>query len=405
MIYLFQSGAPSQLDLFDYKPQLRRPARHGAARLDPHGPAAHRHDRAAGELPGRAADVRVRPARPERRLGQRAAAAHGAASPTTSASSSRCTPRRSTTTRRSRSSRPARSSPGRPSIGAWLAYGLGSENHDLPAFVVLISQGTRQPDRSAALRPPLGQRLPADAVSGRQVPLAAATRCCTCPTRRASTRDRGGGCSTTWRKLNQLQARRGRRSRDRHAHRPVRDGLSACRPSVPELTDLSRRAASTSSSCTAPTSRKPGHVRRQLPAGPPAGRARRAVRPALPPRLGPARQPARRRSRGQCRDTDQPSAALIQDLKQRGLLDDTLVVWGGEFGRTVYCQGKLTADDYGRDHHPRCFTIWLAGGGIKPGITLRRDRRLLLQHRPATRSTSTTCTPRSCTASASTTRG
>ena len=72
---------------------------------------------------------------------------------------------------------------------------------------------------------------------------------------------------------------------------------------------------------------------------------------------------------GQCRDTDQPSAALVTDLKQRGLLDDTLVVWGGEFGRTVYCQGPLTADDYGRDHHPRCFTIWLAGGGIKPGIT------------------------------------
>ena len=72
---------------------------------------------------------------------------------------------------------------------------------------------------------------------------------------------------------------------------------------------------------------------------------------------------------GQSRDTDQPSAALITDLKQRGLLEDTLVVWGGEFGRTVYCQGRLTADDYGRDHHPRCFTIWLAGGGIKPGIS------------------------------------
>jgi hypothetical protein len=72
---------------------------------------------------------------------------------------------------------------------------------------------------------------------------------------------------------------------------------------------------------------------------------------------------------GQSRDTDQASAALITDLKQRGLLDDTLVVWGGEFGRTVYCQGRLTAEDYGRDHHPRCFTIWLAGGGIKPGIS------------------------------------
>ena len=71
----------------------------------------------------------------------------------------------------------------------------------------------------------------------------------------------------------------------------------------------------------------------------------------------------------QCMDVDQASAALVTDLKQRGLLDDTLVVWGGEFGRTAYCQGKLTEDEYGRDHHPRCFTYWMAGGGIKPGVT------------------------------------
>ena len=71
-----------------------------------------------------------------------------------------------------------------------------------------------------------------------------------------------------------------------------------------------------------------------------------------------------------CRETDQPAAALITDLQQRGMLDDTLVIWGGEFGRTVYCQGRLTETEYGRDHHPRCFTVWLAGGGIKPGITL-----------------------------------
>jgi hypothetical protein len=69
----------------------------------------------------------------------------------------------------------------------------------------------------------------------------------------------------------------------------------------------------------------------------------------------------------QCKDVDQGCYGLIQDLKQRGMLDDTLVVWGGEFGRTIYCQGKLTEKDYGRDHHPRCFSIWLAGGGIKPG--------------------------------------
>jgi len=74
--------------------------------------------------------------------------------------------------------------------------------------------------------------------------------------------------------------------------------------------------------------------------------------------------------RGQCHDTDQPTAALIKDLKQRGLLDDTLIVWGGEFGRTIYSQGALTQDNYGRDHHPRCFTIFLAGGGIKPGMTI-----------------------------------
>ena len=94
--------------------------------------------------------------------------------------------------------------------------------------------------------------------------------------------------------------------------------------------------------------------------------------------------------RGQCRDTDQASAALINDLKQRGLLDDTLVVWGGEFGRTVYSQGELTATDYGRDHHPRCFSIWLAGGGIKAGMTYGETDDFgynIIE----TRSTSTTC--------------
>ena len=70
----------------------------------------------------------------------------------------------------------------------------------------------------------------------------------------------------------------------------------------------------------------------------------------------------------QCKDVDQASYALVQDLKQRGLLDDTLVIWGGEFGRTIYSQGKLTETDYGRDHHPRCFSIWMAGGGIKGGV-------------------------------------
>jgi arylsulfatase A-like enzyme len=76
-----------------------------------------------------------------------------------------------------------------------------------------------------------------------------------------------------------------------------------------------------------------------------------------------------RQIRGQCRDVDQPSAALVKDLKRRGLLDNTLVIWGGEFGRTVYSQGRLTADNYGRDHHGRCFSLWMAGGGIKGGVS------------------------------------
>ena len=71
----------------------------------------------------------------------------------------------------------------------------------------------------------------------------------------------------------------------------------------------------------------------------------------------------------QCKDTDQGSAALVKDLKQRGLLEDTLIIWAGEFGRTVYCQGELTATNYGRDHHGRCYTIWMAGGGVKPGLS------------------------------------
>ena len=137
--------------------------------------------------------------------------------------------------------------------------------------------------------------------------------------------------------------------------------------SVPELTDLSKEPARTFE-LYGPDSKKPGTfaanclLARRL--------AERGVRfiqlfhrgwdqhTNLPKQLC-----------GQAKDTDQACAALVEDLKQRGMLDDTLIVWGGEFGRTVYCQGKLTDDNYGRDHHPRCFTMWLAGGGIKPGIT------------------------------------
>ena len=103
----------------------------------------------------------------------------------------------------------------------------------------------------------------------------------------------------------------------------------------------------------------------------------------------------------QCRETDQASAALVTDLKRRGMLDDTLVVWGGEFGRTSYSQGKLTATNYGRDHHPRCFTMWMAGGGVKAGVSSTARPTTSPTTSPSIPCTSTISTPRCCTCSAS----
>jgi hypothetical protein len=141
--------------------------------------------------------------------------------------------------------------------------------------------------------------------------------------------------------------------------------------SVPELMDLSKEPASTFESY-GPESRKPGTfaanclLARRL--------VERGVRfVQLYHRGWDQHGDLPRALRGQCYDTDQASAALIKDLKQRGMLDDTLVIWGGEFGRTAYTQGALTPDNYGRDHHGRCFTRWMAGGGIKPGVIGETD--------------------------------
>ncbi len=368
VIYLFQSGAPSQMDLFDYKPKL-------AGSAGKELPDSIRHgQRLTGMTAGAEAASRSRrrcsssPSMAKAARGSANCCRTRRASPTTCASSSRCTPRRSITTRRSRSFRPARNWPGRPSMGAWLSYGLGSENRG-PAGVRgdgLARQ--RQPEGQPLYDRLWGSGFLPTQVPGRQVPLGTAIRCCICRIRRASTADVRRRMLDDLAAAQSAQARRTRRSGDRHAHRAVRDGLSHADLGARADRHLRRTAARLRT--VRPRGEQAGHVRRQLPAGPAAGRTRRAVRPVVPSRLGPAHgdlpqadQPA------SASDTDQPSAALITDLKQRGLLDDTLVVWGGEFGRTVYCQGKLTADNYGRDHHPRCFTIWMAGGGIKPGMT------------------------------------
>jgi uncharacterized protein (DUF1501 family) len=137
--------------------------------------------------------------------------------------------------------------------------------------------------------------------------------------------------------------------------------------SVPELTDLSKEPDSTFE-MYGPESRTPGtYAANCILARRLAERGVRFIQ--LFHRGWDQHNNLPKEIRQQCRQTDQPSAALIQDLKQRGMLKDTLVVWGGEFGRTVYSQGTLTEDNYGRDHHPRCFSIWMAGGGVKPGVS------------------------------------
>ena len=254
---------------------------------------------------------------------------------------------------------------GRPSIGSWIAYGLGSENRDLPAYVVMISQGTGNPNDQ-----PLYDRLWGSGFL---------------PTRYQGVKFRSGsdpvlylsnpnGFDENARKrfidgVNELNRIKLSEYGDAEIATRIQQYEMAFRmqTSVPELTDLSKESERTFE-MYGPEARKPGTfaanclLARRL--------AERGVRFIQLFHRGwdqhgklPAQLP------GQCKDIDQPSAALIRDLKQRGLLEETLVIWGGEFGRTVYCQGRLTATDYGRDHHPRCFTVWLAGGGVKPGMT------------------------------------
>ncbi|HZT82229.1 MAG TPA: DUF1501 domain-containing protein, partial [Gemmataceae bacterium] len=254
---------------------------------------------------------------------------------------------------------------GRPSVGAWLAYGLGSENRDLPAFVVLISQGSGNPADQ-----PLYDRLWGSGFlpskyqgvkfrsAGDPVLYLSNPEGMSAAARRRFLDDLA--------KLNRLKLEE---SGDPEVATRIAQYEMAFRmqTSVPELTDTSKEPKHVFD-LYGPESRKPGtYAANWLLARRLAERGVRFIQ--LFHRGWDQHTHLPRQIAGQCRDTDRASAALILDLKRRGLLDDTLVVWGGEFGRTVYCQGKLTAEDYGRDHHPRCFTIWLAGGGIKPGHT------------------------------------
>jgi Protein of unknown function (DUF1501) len=253
---------------------------------------------------------------------------------------------------------------GRPSIGAWMAYGLGSQNDNLPAFVVMVSQGSVAGTQALADRQWGSGFLPttcqgvkfrsgADPVLYLSNPPGY-----TEPARRHFLDDLA--------KLNRIESER--YQDPEIATRIAQYELSfKMQTSVPELADLSKEPESTFELYGA-DSRKPGtYAHNCILARRLAERGVRFIQ--LFHRGWDQHGNLPKEIAGQCQQTDQPSAALIEDLRQRGMLDDTLVIWGGEFGRTVYSQGVLTESNYGRDHHPRCFTILMAGGGVKRGLT------------------------------------
>jgi hypothetical protein len=250
--------------------------------------------------------------------------------------------------------------PGRPSMGAWLQYGLGTDNADLPAFVVMNSK-----NRSGQ---PLVSRLWGSGFL---------------PSRYQGVRFRSGKDPVLYLSNPDGVSRDSRRLmldrlRDLHEHQlegtpdaAIETRISQyemafnMQASVPEVTDFSDESDATFEAY-GKDSRDPGTfaanclMARRL--------AERGVKFIQLYHQGWDQHGGLAGGiKRQCGDTDQPSAALVRDLKQRGLLDETLVIWGGEFGRTNYCQGKLTETSFGRDHHPRCFSMWMAGGGIKGG--------------------------------------
>jgi hypothetical protein len=254
--------------------------------------------------------------------------------------------------------------PGRASLGAWLSYGLGSENENLPAFVVLNSTWTGRKEAQALYNRLWGNGFLPSQHQGVQM----------------QTGDdpvlflsNPSGVSAKMRRrmldsLNQLNQKTYERIGDPETHARINQYEMAFRmqTAVPELADLSAEPESVLD-LYGPDVKKPGTFANHCLLA--RRMAERGVRlTQIFHRGWDQHANIAGDLINQCRDIDRPTYGLITDLKQRGLLDDTLVVWGGEFGRTIYCQGKLTRQNYGRDHHPRCFTMWMAGAGIKTGV-------------------------------------
>jgi len=365
VIFLHQSGAPSQIELFDYKPKLRQ--FHGTELPD----SIRQGQRITGMTSGQSSFPVAAPIFKFAQHGKSGAWISELLPHTAKIVDDIAILKTVNTDAINHD--PAITfiqtgfqQPGRPSFGAWVSYGLGSENQNLPAYVVLISQANAlNPDQ------PLFSRLWGNGFL---------------PSKYQGVKfhagidpvlylnDPPGISKETRRRMLDGLAKLNKLWSDAYHDPEIETRITQyemayrMQTSVPSLMDLSNEPDRIFETY-GPDSRRPGtYAANCLLARRLAERNVRFVQ--LYHRGWDQHNDLPRDIALQCQGVDQASAALVTDLKQRGLLDDTLVIWGGEFGRTVYCQGKLTETNYGRDHHPRCFAWWMAGGGVKPGITL-----------------------------------
>ena len=363
IIYLFMHGGPSQLDLFDHKPGLKK--LHGQEL-----PASVRGDQ---RLTGMTSGQKSLPITSSMfrfaRHGQSGAWVSELLPHTAGIVDELCVVRSMHTEAINHDPavtllQTGHQQPGRPSFGAWLSYGLGCESKDLPAFVVMVSRGS-------AARPadPLYARLWGSGFlpSNHQ---GVALRSSGDPVLYLSNPS-GVDAATRRDQLDVIAALNQKQLDQQHdpeiATRIAQYEMAfRMQTSVPDLTDFSDESEATLDGY-GPQSRQPGTFAANcIMARRMAERGVRFIQ--LYHRGWDQHYNLPSDLRLQCGDVDQPCAALIRDLKQRGMLEDTLVVWGGEFGRTTYSQGKLEPTNHGRDHHGRCFTMWMAGGGIAPGV-------------------------------------
>ena len=361
IIYLFQNGAPSQLDLFDYKPKLQ----------EMFGQELPASIRMGQRLTGMTSDQKKFPLAGSsfkfNQYGQAKAWISDLLPYTSKVVDELCFIKSMYTEAINHDPALTFFQTGaqvgnRPSMGAWLSYGLGSENKNLPAFTVLLSKGK---GNGQGVYSKLWSNGFLDSIhqgvqfSSGDTPVLYLNN-----PESINKADRRKMLD----KLEELNAETFKESGDPDINAKVQQYEMAYRmqTAVPEITDLSKEPEDIVK-LYGPDCMVPGtYAANCLLARKLSENGVRFVQLYHQGWDSHGNLPAE--IRGQCMDTDQSSAALITDLKQRGLLDETLVIWGGEFGRTNYSQGKLTKENYGRDHHPRCFTIWMAGGGVKPGV-------------------------------------